>query len=68
MRKWIKSIFLKAKPACKLHVIEEGWFVQQVRFRRCINCAQFETEGWQNGYEKLTKDNCVYFDGDKVER
>ncbi len=64
----IKSLFTKIKiviAPCKIHVIEEGWMVQQVRFRECINCKTYESSRGRD-YKELRIDNCIYIDGTKL--
>lgn len=67
MKKLFKSILSIFKSKCEVHLIEEGWLVQQVRYRRCINCGEFETARSYE-YKILTKENCIYYDGEKLER
>ncbi len=35
----------KRKVICKHENIGEGWFIQQVRFRKCEDCGETEVEG-----------------------
>ena len=67
----IKKFFKRLKCFNKKHTIEEGWLVQDIRFRSCIRCGIFEvvdaTLDCRN-YKILTKDNSIYFDGKLLEQ
>ena len=66
MKKFLRRI-LSIK--CNTHLINEGWVVQGIIFRHCINCELYEDAGAtldRRNFKLLTSKNSIHVDGRKL--